>query len=139
MIRALLAVVLAAALLAASLPAVKSAAADRTAASLDRDVDDLERAGSSLLARDDPGARRVVTVSLPAETLSAVGVEAFTINCDPHCSVRYTLETGASRVRRLSVPLATPDGVVRLSRPGDHRLTLGLGVDDDRRVVTVRE
>lgn len=138
MIRALLAVVLAAALLAASLPAVESAAADRTAASLDRDVDRFERAGASLLARDDVGARRVVTVSLPADSLSAVGVDAFTISCQPHCTARYTLDTGASRVHRLSLPLATPDGPVRLSRAGDHRLVLGLDGDNDSRVVTVR-
>lgn len=138
MIRALLAVVLAAALLVASLPAVESAAADRTAASLDRDVDSLQRAGTSLLARDDAGARRVITVSFPADSLTTVGVDSFTIGCQPRCTARYTLETGASRTRRFSVTLATPDGPVRLSRPGDHRLTLGLDVVDDGRVVTVR-
>lgn len=139
MIRALLAVVLAAALLAASLPAVESAAADRTAASLDRDVDRFERAGASLLARDDAGGRRVVRVSLPADSLAAVGVDAFTISCQPHCTARYTLETGASRTRRLSIQLATPYGPVRLSRPGDHRLTLGLDGEPGNRVVTIRE
>lgn len=138
MIRVLLAVALAAALLSASLPAVESAAADRTAASVDRDIDAIRHAGASLLATDDPGARRVVTVSLPAGSLTAAGVQSLTIACRPHCTVRYTLERGASRTRRLGLPLATPDGAVGLGTPGDHRLTLGLGGGDDGRVVTVR-
>jgi hypothetical protein len=137
-IRALLAVALAAALLAASLPAVESAAADRTAASLDRDVDRLERAGESLLADDDPGARRVFTVSLPATSLASAGVDAFTVRCEPRCVVRYVLGNGASRTRRLDLPIATPAGAVRFGSPGEHRFTLGLRDEDDGRVVTVR-
>lgn len=138
MIRVLLAAALATALLAASLPAVESAAADRTAANLDRDVDAVQRAGASLLADDDPGARRAVTVSLPAGSLTAVGVESLTIGCQSDCTVEYTLGTGAARTRRLGLPLATPDGPVRLGSPGDHRLTLRLVDGDDGRVVTVR-
>jgi len=137
-IRVLLAVALTAALLAASLPAVESAAADRTAASLDRDIDALQRAGESLLAEDDPGARRIVTISLPHRSLTAAGVESFSVECHADCSVTYTLETGASRTRRLGVPLTTPDGPVRLGSPGTHRVTLGLVTGDDGRVVTVR-
>lgn len=138
MIRALLAVALAAALLAASLPAIESAAADRTAAELDRDAARLERAGASLLADDDPGARRVVTVSLPADSLVAVGVHAFAVDCNPGCAVRYTLQNGVTRTRRLALPLAFPDGVVRFGTPGEHRLTLELLDGDDGRVVAVR-
>ncbi|QKY21602.1 hypothetical protein B4589_014915 [Halolamina sp. CBA1230] len=138
MIRALLAVALAAALLAASFPAVESAAADRTAAGLDRDVGRLERAGASLLAADDPGARRVVTVSIPAGSLVAVGVDTFAVGCEPACAVRYTLQNDATRTRRLTLPLALPDGTVRFGTPGEHRLTLGLVDGDDGRAVTVR-
>lgn len=138
MIRALLAVVLAAALLAASLPAVESAAADRTAASLDREVDRLERAGHSLLADDDPGARRIVSVSLPAASLAAAGVDSFAVSCDQRCLVRYVLDSGASRSRRLDLPLATPEGEVRFGSPGEHRLTLALREGEDDRIVTLR-
>lgn len=138
MIRALLAVALAAALLAASLPAVESAAADRTAAGLDRDVDRLEQAGASLLVDDDPGARRVVTVTLPASSLVAVGVDTFAVGCEPACAVRFTLRTGATRTRRLPLPFAFPDGTVRFGTPGEHRLRLGLVDGDDGRAVTVR-
>lgn len=138
MIRVVLAVALAAALLSASLPAVESAATDRTAAALDRDADRIRAAGASLLADDDAGARRVTTVSLPTSTLTAAGVDSFTVDCRPGCAVRYTLASGASRTRRLPFPLATPDGPVALSRPGEHRLTLGLASGGDGRVVTVR-
>jgi hypothetical protein len=137
-IRALLAVALAATLLAASLPAIESAAADRTAASVDRDVDRLDRAGQSLLAADDPGARRVVSVSLSADSVTAVGVDAFVVRCEPRCIVRYTLGNGASRIRRLDLPLVTPAGAVRLGSPGEHRLTLRLVDGDGGRVVAVR-
>ena len=139
MIRAVLEVALAAALLAAALPAVESAAADRTAAGLDRDVDRLERAGASLLADDAPGARRVVTVSLPAGSLVSAGVESFGVRCEPRCVIRYTLENGASRARRLDLPMTTPDGAVQFGSPGEHRLRLGLVDGQEGRVVTVRE
>ncbi|MFW5948386.1 MAG: DUF7311 family protein [Halolamina sp.] len=132
MIRALLAVTLAAALLAASLPAVESAAADRTAASLDREVDRIERGGASLLAEEDVGARRVVSVSLPAASLAGAGVDSFALGCGQRCSVSYTLSTGAARTRRLDVPLATPEGTIRFATPGVHRLSLRLIDGDDR-------
>lgn len=129
MIRAVLAVSLAAALLAASLPAIDAAAADRTAAALDREADRVEHAGTSLLAEDDPGARRVVTVTLPARSLTAAGVDTLSIDCQPRCALRYSLDGGAARVRRLALPLRLPDGPVRLATPREHRLVLRL-VDD---------
>ncbi len=139
MIRALLAVVLAAALLSASLPAVESAAADRTASALDREVDRIERAGASLLAEDDPGGRRVLSVSLPGGSLVAAGVDSLTIRCRPNCVVRYALDTGAVRTRRLDARFVTPDGPVQFGTPGDHRLVLRLAEGDEGPIVTVRE
>mgnify|MGYP000117914499 CR=1 FL=1 len=138
MIRAVVAVALAAALLSAALPAVQSAGADRTASALDRDIDRIERAGASLLADDDPGGRRVLTISVPEGSLVAAGVDSVAVRCRPGCVVRYVLETGAVRTRRLELPLVTPDGAVRFGTPGDHRLVLGLAEGDDGRVVTVR-
>ena len=138
MIRALLAVSIAAALLAASLPAVESAAADRTAAAIDRDVDRIERAGASLLAADDPGARRIVTVSLPGGSLVETGVDSFAISCELACVVRYSLRHGVSRTRRLPFPIATPGGPVRFGTSGAHRLRLGLAEGGGVTVVTVR-
>lgn len=141
MIRAVLAAVVAAALLAAALPAVESVRTDRTTAAMDRSVERIERAGSDLLVSDaaNAGARRVVTVSLPARSLASAGVEWFAVNCSPDCAVRYRLADGQRERHRVrSVPLATPDGPVRFSKPGDHRLSLGLARQNGTRVVTVR-
>lgn len=138
MIRVLLAVTLAAALLAASLPAVESAAADRTDAALNRDIDRLQTIGESLLASEDIGARRTLTVSLSAERLTTAGVSSFTIACRPVCAVRYELTGRPVQTRTLSLPLATPDGPIRLSGPGEHRLSLGLAINDGQRVVVLR-
>lgn len=141
MIRAVLAAVVAAALLAAALPAVESVRTDRTTAVMDRTVERIERAGNSLLASDaaEAGARRVVTVSLPARSLGSAGVEWFAVNCSPDCTVAYRLagvQAESHHVR--SVPMTTPDGPVRFSKPGDHRLSLGLARENGTRVVTVR-
>lgn len=141
MIRAVLAAVVAAALLAAALPAVESVRTDRTSAAMERSVERIERAGNGLLASDaaDAGARRVVSVSLPARSLASAGVERFTVSCSPDCAVRYRLAGGlAERHRVRSVPLATPEGPVRFSKPGTHRLALGLARENGSRIVTVR-
>lgn len=136
-----LAAVVAAALLAAALPAVETARTDRTAAAMDRTVDRVERAGSALLAEEatDAGARRVVTVSLPARSFTAAGVDQFAVRCSRDCRVSYRVAGGELQSRRLpSVPLATPGGPVTFSTPGTHRLALGLRRQDGSRVVTVR-
>lgn len=138
--RALLAVTIAAALLAASLPAIEAARTDRTAAKLDREASRVETAAADLLADDeaDAGARRVVTVSLPPDSLSTAGVTRFAVICRDSCVVQYRVAGAESRVRSLPVPLSTPAGAVAFSTPGTHRLVLGLVRVDGRRVVTVR-
>ena len=141
MIRVVLTAVVAAALLAAALPAIDSARTDRTTAAVERSVDRIERAGRGLLASDaaDAGARRVVTVTLPRRSLAAAGVDRFVVGCSLACSVRYQLESGEVRRHRIrSVPLTTPNGAVRFSTPGTHRLSLGLALENGSRVVTVR-
>lgn len=139
--RVLVAVTVAVALLAVSLPAVETTRGDRTAAKLDRAAERVGSAGASLLADDEPdaGARRVVTVSLPSKSLTTAGVDRFAVSCRDGCAVRYRLGSGREVTNRLaSVPLATPDGPVAFSKAGTHRLVLGLAREDGRRVVTVR-
>lgn len=138
--RVLLAVTIAAALLAVSLPAVETVRTDRTAATMGRTAERIEATGRSLLAADEAeaGARRVVTVSLPSASLTAAGVERFAVGCRERCAVRYRLQGGATHARRLPIPLSTPDGAVAFSTPGPHRLGLGLARENGRRVVTVR-
>lgn len=140
-VRVVLATVLAAALLAASLPAVESVRTDRTTAAMERTIDQVERAGSRLLTDEaaDAGARRVVTVSLPARSFTAAGVDQFTVRCSRECTIDYRVAGGDLQSRRLpSVPLATPDGPVTFSTVGTHRLALGLRRQNGSRVVTVR-
>lgn len=141
MTRAVLATVVAAALLAAALPAVDSVRTDRTSAAMERATERIQRAGAGLLASDaaDAGARRVVSISLPVRSLASAGVEQFAVSCSPDCAVHYRL-TGGHTQRHLvrSVPLATPGGPVRFAEPGHHRLVLGVTRDDGARVVTVR-
>lgn len=140
MTRVLLAATIAAALLAVSLPAIEAARTDRTAAKLERQADRIESAGVDLLADDEAeaGARRVVTVSLPAASLTAAGVTRFAFSCEENCAVSYRVASGESGVRSLPIPLSTPSGPVAFSTPGTHRLVLGLAREEGRRVVTVR-
>lgn len=138
--RVLLAVTITAALLAVSLPAAEAVRTDRTAATMDRTADRIDAAGHSLLAADeaDAGARRVVSISLPAASLTASGVDRFAVSCGERCTVRYRLRGGATHVHRLPSPMVTPDGAVVFSRAGTHRLRLGLVSENGRSVVTVR-
>lgn len=141
MIRVVLAVVAATALLTASLPAVKEARADRTASQMDRVGTRLGDASESLLAADDAdaGARRVLTLTLPARSLTRAGVDRFAFGCTPDCVLEYRLSGGRTSHRVLgSDSLATPDGAIAFSRPGEHRLMLRVVRIDGRRVVTVR-
>lgn len=132
MIRVVAAVVLAAALLAASLPAVADARVDRSAARADLAAGRLEAAARSLLADDDPvaggdGARRVVRVRLPTRSLTSARVDRFAIACARACAVTYRVAGGPVHRHLLEgLPLATPSGGIALVEPGSHRLVLGL-------------
>jgi hypothetical protein len=140
-IRVVLAVCVATALLAASLPAVEDARTDRTASDLDRTGDRLVRAAGSLHAADAPnaGASRIVRLNLPPVSLGRAGVESVVVDCEPRCAFRYRLGGGRTEYRLLAgVPMATPDGPVTFASPGPHRLRLGLVREDGGLVVTVR-
>lgn len=144
MIRVVAAVVLAAALVAASLPAVGDARADRTAARLDSATVRIQDAARSLLATDEAvvgerGARRVVTVRLPARSLTSAGVTAFDLDCRRRCTVTARLAGGTVHRRTLGdLPLRTRPGGLRLGRPGVHHLVLELRLVGGRAVVVVR-
>lgn len=142
MIRVVLAVCVTGALLAASLPVIETARADRTASDLDRAGERLVLAAESLLAADaaDSGARRIVRLRIPAPSLGRAGVREVRLACAADCSMRYRLDGG--RQGRLSlgeVPLATPEDGVTLARPGTHRVRLGLSRVDGSRTVTIRD
>lgn len=135
--------VLTAALLAASLPAIGDARADRTAAQADASVNRIWDAAGSLLATDDPvagrGARRVVTVWLPARTLTSAAIERFVLGCRPTCAVDVRFGGGRDRTYSLGdLPLRTPTGPVLFGGRGRHRLVLGLRPGPAGPIVTAR-
>ncbi|MFB6097143.1 MAG: ABC transporter [Haloferacaceae archaeon] len=145
MIRLLLAVVLASALLAASLPAVDDARRERTVARMDRAVDRLRDAAAAIRTDDparDPSlaARRVVRVRLTSRSWTTAGVDAFRIDGrgpDRPPLVTCRLRGGRSISRRVDAPIETPDPVVLRER-GVHRLALRFLLRGDRPVVVLR-
>lgn len=138
MIRVVLVVALATALIAAATPAIDAGRTDRTATRLSSAADRLERAASSLVERDDPtardlrGARRTLEVHLPERSWSAVGVVHFTIGgrrssvVDTRDVISYRIGGGSTRTVRLPVDLRVRDGPLVLREPGRHRLRFTL-------------
>jgi hypothetical protein len=142
-IRAVLAVLLTVALLAAVTPAVDEGRERRTAIHLDRVVDRIDRAAQSLRAHDDPtapdvaGARRIVGVRLPERSWTAIGARLW-IDGERDV-IGYRLDGGRTRRTRLpGVDLRTPDGRVVLDGGSRRRLELSLVRDDGIGVVVGR-
>lgn len=138
MIRAVLAVVLAAALLAASLPAIDDARRERTGTAVHEEVDRLVDAARRMAATDDPGAgaRRVLVVRLPAEGWTAARVDALAFR--ENGTVAWTVG-GRTSERRPPIALRSAgDGALILRGAGPHRLVLSLDGTVAHPVVTVR-
>lgn len=138
-IRIVLTVALAAALLAASLPAVDSARGDRTAAELAADFASIRHAAAGLVDEDDPtrgdvaGARRLVTVGIPPSSWTTAAVDSVTVRGQTDSSgptLGYRLDSGRRSRLRLDVPLRTPNGPLVFTTPGAHRLALTLAWGD---------
>ena len=131
MIRVVLVVLLLVAVAGVATAAVETARQDRTATRLEASVETVERAARLLVDRGDPtargvpGARRVVSVRLPARTLANAGVESVSFRGATD-RVTYRVAGGRARRHALPVDLYTPDGPVVLRASGRHRLWLGL-------------
>lgn len=142
MIRVVLAVVLALALLATSLPAIESARADRTERILQDDIDGLDDAAMDLRRTDEhvdgPGARRVVEIELPEQGWGAAGVERVRIPGNG-TAPSYRLAERPERIVGTESKLVRPEDrePITLRDPGRHRLLLTLGERDGERVVVV--
>lgn len=147
MIRTVLAVALAAALLAVSQPVIQQGARERTAAAIADEVDRVVERAAHLVATDDavarPGARRIVTVTIPERGRFAAGVDFLSFeprvdggerdlddrdDADGTSAIAWALDGGDRRERLLErIALETPDGdPLSLSEPGRHRLVLSL-------------
>lgn len=144
MIRVVVTVLLAVAILAASLPAVEHAAADRSEEQLGAGIDSIDAAALELAKSEEAvpgteGARRTVEVTLPADGVAAAGVERFAISGADR-RYAYRVEDRAEREHRGSVPVHTLDGEpLVLRESGTHELVLVLvEVEGGRRVVVAR-
>jgi hypothetical protein len=142
-IRAVLAVALALALVGVTSAGVEEARLARTDGVVEGELRALDRAAASLYEREEttpgPGPRRTVTLTLPAADWDRAGVDELLVGeAGPTPTVSYRLGGGPERRHRLSVPLSVPGEPVRIREPGRHRLVLTLVRRHDRRVVRVR-
>ncbi|GAB3686220.1 hypothetical protein GCM10028857_17940 [Salinarchaeum chitinilyticum] len=144
MIRVVVTVLLAIALLAASMPAVEHAGADRSEEQLRSGVRNLDAAATALAESEEAvpgtvGARRTVAVRIPAADIGAAGVERFAISGSDR-RYAFRVEGRDETVRFGTVPVHTLDGEpLVLREPGTHELVLALvEIGGDRRVVVAR-
>lgn len=144
--RAVLAVLLATALLGATLPALDDARRERASATVAEQAETVERTARRLARTDDPtgdaGARRVLTLSLPASDWTTAAVENLSIgpaSGDAGGRIRWHVDGSTHEAVLSGPPLRTDDGApLVLNRTGHHRLVLALDGDPARPVVTVR-
>lgn len=144
MIRVVVSVMLAVALVAAAQPAVEQAAGERTDAEVRAAVDELDVAATELARSEEAAAgagcaRRVVTLALPAAGPATAPVERLVV--EPTGSAyHYRVGGRANRTVAGSVPVYTLDGEpLVLEEAGRHRLVLTLvEVGGTRRVVVER-
>lgn len=154
MLRAVVAVVLGAALLATTLPAVETAKRQRAAAHVAGEIDRLESAVADLRAREQaavgPGARRVVTVHIPHRDWTHAGVSYVALGGRPAdargdrngTTFAWRIEgvgERTSHVAGVRVEAATGEGPLVLRDPGTHRVAVELAWrDGERRVLVSR-
>lgn len=148
MLRAVLAVVLATALLGASLPAIDQARQNHSETAIRAELDRVERAANGLLDADDPtettmGARRLVTVSLPEKSWTDAGTGSVSFASPSGRSggrLAWAVRDGVTHVRHLpNVPLRTSTGEpLTLRAGGSYLLVLSLDGTSVEPVVTVR-
>jgi hypothetical protein len=159
MLRVVVAVVLASALLAASLPGMELAAHERSEATLTAEADRLRTAIADLRHRESAvatgtGARRVVTVEIPARSRTAAGVAALALGGVPGrggpdertaADLAWRVDGGEVATRRLPGVRVVHyrdgrvvDEPLVLEAPGDHRLALTRIERDGERLIAVR-
>lgn len=155
MLRAVVAVALATALLGTTLPAVETAQRERTETRIAGEVDRLATAIADLRAREQAvaarGARRVVTVHIPRRDWDHASVAYLAVGgrTDGGPAVRdgtaivWRVDGGPERRRRMPgtrvEPVATPcDRPLVIREPGRHRIALSLVWRDGERRVLVR-
>lgn len=146
MIRTILTVTLAVAILAAALPAIEDAQRQRTETTLAGDLQGVRAAAAALATSEDaisppaPGARRVVTVHIPERGVAAAAVDRVRIGPD---RLTYRIVEGSSGTVRFPSDVRIvvhPYGdreVLTLTRPGRHRLCLSLRYTNATRTIHI--
>lgn len=146
MIRAVLTVTLAVAILAAAVPAIENAQIQRTETTLTSDLQSVRAAATALAASEDaieppaPGARRVVTVDFPERDLSAAAVESVRIDAE---GLTYRIVEGPSDTvpfetdARVVVRPRSDHEAITLTAAGRHHLVLSLQYVNATRTVYI--
>jgi hypothetical protein len=147
MLRVVVAVALATALLGAATPAVDDARIDHADARVETEVDELAATADRLVERNDPappgvrGARRLLTLHLPGPSWGSAGLDHLSVpgpSADRRGVLTWRVEGGRETTRWVSVPLVGPDGGLSLRGGGARRVVLELVRRDDEPVVVVR-
>lgn len=141
-VRVVLAVAFAVVLVGASTPAVERARVDTADARVESEVGALLDAARHLRAVSDPvppgtpGARLVVTLSLPRATWGRAPLRRLTVGRD---RVTWRVAGGHTQVRHGTHPIrgAGPDGRLVLDAGGTARLELRLVTVEGRATVVV--
>lgn len=145
-VRTVVAVGLAVALLAVSLPAVERARVSHSEAAIAGEVERLERSAIALAADnevvpdDGPPARTRVTLSVPRRSWGDSGVDTLRIppSADGPDAV-FRAADGDRRTRTFpDVRLRGPPGGLALGDGGRHRLVLALREGEGGRTVVAR-
>lgn len=143
MIRAVLAVLVVLAIFGVSQPVIQQGRQDHAATLLAEEVDEFVEQSQDLVRTDEavggPGARRIVTVELPADRRFSAGASYLEIDGGARPTVEWATEGGDRRRRVLDgLSIRTPgDGPLRLERSGTHRLLLSLGGSPGEPIVDV--
>lgn len=132
MLRAVLAILVIAAIVAVSQPVIQGGRQDHAATLLAGEVDGLTDAARDLVRTDEavagPGARRIVTVELPKPGRFSAGANAVEIDGGQPSTIEWVVDGGTTHRRVLEdVRFRTAeDESLRLEGTGEQRVVLSL-------------
>ena len=149
MLRVVVAVTLAAALLGTSMPAVETARVEHADARVEGELAGLAATAERLLARNDPsppgvpGARRTVTLHAPgpswaSASLDTLSIPGSTTPGDDSTRVSWRTVGGRETTRTLSSPLVGHGDGLTIEGGGSRRLVLQVMRQNGDPVVVVR-
>lgn len=134
MLRTVLAITLAAALLGAAMPVVDDARVATAGSQTVDQLESLDRAAEALADRNDPAppgmdgssARRHVVLDFPRRTWGSSGLERLRVPANSAAGISWRVESGTSTTWNSSVPITGPDGGITIREGGRVRLVLTL-------------